>query len=73
MEDNLKVISHRCDGSLKEEMSIRYCVEFRGNESNWWLLQSAYIESWNGMRLNFITKIKHCPYCGISLKGVRNG
>lgn len=54
--------SHRCDGSLRRYMSIRWIPK----DGKWWLIDPE--PCWDGdfskYWMNKITPIRYCPYCG---------
>lgn len=70
-------ITHRCEGSLKNEVSIRYTKEFQDiNYSSdyiaWRLFKATEFEDGYGeMYLKHISEIKFCPFCGKELKDVQ--
>ena len=67
-----KLLTHRCEGSLKNEVSIRYTNEY-GNfnilyDYEAWRLFKLETDSDYGVKyLSHISEIKFCPFCGEKL------
>ena len=66
--DNMK--THRCDKSLENEISIRFCKQY----PNSWNIKND-VECWRLYKyelfekcFNYISKIDYCPFCGELLK-----
>ena len=63
--------THRCEGSLKRNISIRYCEGIIGHEKQWRLLELVY--DYNSPfdpfapDLNEVCTINYCPFCGEKL------
>lgn len=70
--------THRCEGSLKNELSIRYCKSHEGWNINkndyiaWRLFENAYDYDYDSHYQSHIAEIKYCPFCGKKLKGEMN-
>lgn len=65
--------THRCEGSLEHEVSIRYCEKYQDLYSKndfeaWRLFENAYDWDYDSHYPNHIAKIKYCPFCGIRLE-----
>ena len=64
--------THRCDGSLANKVSIRYCKRFKNLDSPYdyeaWRLYKYKDEGWGNGWLDYISKINYCPYCGKELQ-----
>lgn len=67
-----KTISHRCEKSLKNKMSIRYYDPYPNYPSlsnkAWWLFQQKYDFEYDCINLVRISPIEYCPYCGEKLE-----
>lgn len=66
--------THRCKGSLKSELSIRYCKQYKnwdiqGDYETWRLSKAEYDSEYGVKYLSNVTEIKYCPFCGEELKG----
>lgn len=59
------MLTHRCEGSLKNNCSIRH------NTEGWWLLvQDCDIDyDWIGLRI--AAPIRYCPFCGELLEDIQ--
>ena len=69
--------THRCEGSLKNEVSIRYTKQYRYINALYdyeaWRLFKLRIDSeYDSKYLSHISEIKFCPYCGKELEGVKD-
>ena len=64
--------THRCEGSLQAEASIRYgdpnFLISKVEDNNWWL--GYLFDDWeySVKYIYYIFKIKHCPFCGQKLE-----
>ena len=65
--------THRCEGLLKQYMSLHYCKPYSNLYQNyqWWLLRAEEnFDCWDEWYLQPICFIEHCPFCGIKLNEV---
>ena len=65
--------THRCDGSLKNEISIRYAKKYenwnyKDDYVAWRLFHLEHDSEWENEYLSHVTEIKYCPFCGEKLK-----
>lgn len=65
--------THRCEGSLKNEVSIRYCRgyehwDIKGDYKTWRLFENAYDYDYGSHYQHDIAVINYCPFCGIELE-----
>lgn len=63
--------THRCEKSIKEGVSIRFCDPFDiiiQEEPSWWLLRHEHDFDYNSHYLRPLSKIGFCPYCGKKLE-----
>lgn len=67
--------THRCEGSLKAKVSIKYCrfmddynLEEDFNKLTWRLYQYIFNYDWDRYHKNHVGEIKFCPYCGEKLE-----
>lgn len=70
-----KMITHRCEGSLKHGVSIRYAKAFKHisqdeDYKTWRLFQLEYDEYFDNHYLKHIAPINICPFCGEDLREV---
>ena len=68
--------THRCEGSLKNKVSIRYSKQYRHINALYdyeaWRLFKLRIDSeYDSKYLSHISEIKFCPYCGKKLEEVK--
>ena len=61
--------THRCDKSLENEISIRFCKKYtnlniESDFERWRLYKYELFEN----SLKYISDINYCPYCGKLLK-----
>lgn len=68
-------ITHRCEGSLKNEISIRFTNEYGSLKisddfKTWRLFQLEIDDDYGSMYLSHVSEIKFCPFCGKELKDV---
>lgn len=66
-------ITHRCEGSLKNEISIRFTKQFNSLEISddlvtWRLFKPEIDYDYGSMYLSHVSEIKFCPFCGKELK-----
>ena len=70
----MKYLTHRCGGSLTNEVSIRYCKQFKNldypGDYEAWRLYKYKDEGWGNGWLDYVSEIHFCPYCGKELKEV---
>ena len=69
-------ITHRCEGSLKNEMSIRFTTQYNSLEISddfvtWRLFRLETDYDYNSTYLSHVSEIKFCPFCGKELKDIR--
>lgn len=68
-----KIKTHRCEESLKRELSIRYTKEFNSglkvpsDTFAWRLFKPTFDFNYDSVYLEHITKIDYCPCCGEKL------
>ena len=72
-----QIRTHRCEGSLKNEVSIRYTKQYRYINALYdyeaWRLFKLRIDSeYDSKYLSHISEIKFCPYCGKELEEVKD-
>lgn len=65
--------NHRCEGSLKNEISINYSIKYKNvyDENDyeaWRLFQNKYDWDYDSHYQFHIAEIKYCPFCGIKLE-----
>lgn len=70
-----KEITHRCEGSLANEMSIRYSkqhtmLNISSDYKTWRLFKLTMSDDYNSYYLSHISPIEFCPFCGKRLKPV---
>lgn len=70
------MITHRCEGSLKHGVSIRFTNKFgtwkiKGDYETWRMFKATQCVDYvyDGYYLQHITEITYCPFCGERLKG----
>lgn len=56
-------LTHRCSGSIDNEMSIHYCSQYNRSPM-WWLMEAEYDYDWQTWYMHPIIPIKYCPFCG---------
>lgn len=65
-------ITHRCKGSLKNEVSIRFTNEYGSLEISddfeTWRLFKPTDSDYGSTFLSHVSEIKFCPFCGKELK-----
>ena len=66
------MITHRCNDSLKNQVSIRYDYEFLSikvpnDYKQWRLFKLEEDVNYDTKHLNHISEIIYCPYCGVKL------
>lgn len=64
--------THRCKGSLKAEVSIRYDYKYtnlrlKDDYKHWRLFKSTLDNEWNKYLLH-VAEIEYCPFCGKKLE-----
>lgn len=70
----MKYLTHRCGGSLANEVSIRYCKQFPDWDISydyeaWRLLECVEDDEFIGnYYMHHVSEIHFCPYCGKELK-----
>lgn len=63
--------THRCKGSLKEGVSIRYENPYFPLDKKlpqWWLEKAERDYEWDSYFVQVLMPIKYCPFCGEELK-----
>ena len=65
--------THRCDGSLKNKVSIRYTKQYRYindlcDYEAWRLFKLQIDSEYDTKYLSHVSEIKFCPYCGKELE-----
>ena len=68
--------THRCEGSLKNKVSIRYTKQYRHinalyDYEAWRLFELRIDFEYDSKYLSPISQIKFCPYCGKELEEVK--
>lgn len=68
--------THRCEGSLKNKVSIRYTKQYRHinalyDYEAWRLFELRIDFEYDSKYLSHISEIKFCPYCGKELEEVK--
>jgi hypothetical protein len=62
------MITHRCEGSLKHNCSIRNEKPNKYyQEDGWWLYMRDVDYDWNWTGLRAVRHIDFCPWCGVKL------
>ena len=61
--------THRCENSLKNYMSVHYCMPYPNLYQNyqWWLIKAEEDFDWSCWYSHPICPIQYCPFCGIKL------
>lgn len=65
--------THRCEGSLKAKVSIRFSKAFPGwnfgggDYEAWRLFHLEYDSEYDTKYLSHVSKIDYCPFCGEKL------
>ncbi len=69
------MITHRCMGSLKARVSIRYEKgwNFKDGRDAWWMYQPLYDYEWDTTVLTTVAEIRFCPFCGQKLEEPKEG
>lgn len=63
--------THRCEGSLKHNCSIRYNHKtWIENAEGWWLLILDFDLDYDWIGLSKVTPIDYCPFCGSLLENI---
>ena len=65
--------THRCEESIKQEVSIRYSKQFEllniANDYECWrLFKHTHNWDYNSHHLNHVAEISNCPFCGMELR-----
>ena len=65
--------THRCEGSLANEVSSRYCkkfsiIDYPGDYEAWRLFKLQIDSEYDTKYLSHVSEIKFCPYCGKELE-----
>lgn len=71
--NNDKLLAHRCKGSLKANVSIRYgysseFMRLQGDIKAWRLFCYEYDYDYMSMNSHHVSEISYCPYCGEKLE-----
>lgn len=66
------MLTHRCKGSLKHGVSIRFCNQYNfikvsEDYEAWRLFILAIDDDFDTKYLNHIGEINYCPFCGKEL------
>lgn len=71
LKNDEKIITHKCEKSLQNKMSIRYYDPYPNYPSlsnkTWWLCKQEYDFEWDYTNLVPVSPIVYCPYCGDKL------
>ena len=67
------VKTHRCEGSLKNKVSIRYTNQYRNfntlyDYEAWRLFKLVVDSEYDSKYLSHVSEIEFCPFCGKKLK-----
>lgn len=65
--DDEVLITHRCKGSLKAGIAIRYGKDYF-NRNAWRIWAPMLDDEWITTRLESIAEIRFCPFCGQELE-----
>lgn len=63
--------THRCEGSLKNKVSIRYenpYFPLDKDVPHWWLEKAEKDYEWDSYFVQALMIIKYCPFCGERLE-----
>ncbi len=65
--------THRCEGSLKNKVSIRYTKKYRNfnalyDYEAWRLFKLEIDNEYDSKYLSHVSEIEFCPFCGKKLK-----
>ena len=64
--------THRCEGSLKARISIRYCdpykTRFTEYNPKWYIFYHWTDMEWDVEGISPNCVIQYCPFCGIKLE-----
>ena len=66
-KDGEVLITHRCKGSLKAGVSIRYGKDW-SNKNAWRIWYPMIDDEWTRTVLTSIAEIRFCPFCGQELE-----
>lgn len=65
-------MNHRCEGSLKAEVSIKYSTKYKlpvvGDTQAWRLFINKYDSDFDAYYPIHVSEIKFCPYCSKDLE-----
>lgn len=75
MRRDKQKITHRCKGSLRAGVSIRFGRKYKGftyagDYENWRLFMYLRDYDYDRIYEEYVTEITYCPFCGIKLKGL---
>ena len=67
-----KLLTHRCEGSLKHKLSIRFSKEFNNmtipyDFETWRLFELEIDADYDSKYLSHVSEINFCPFCGEKL------
>lgn len=62
------VITHRCEESLKADISIRYGEGWFDGQNAWRMWKPVMDSEWGTTALTPIARIHFCPFCGQELE-----
>ena len=67
------VKTHRCEGSLRNGVSIRYTTKFKNyndlyDYETWRLFKLVVDSEYDSKYLSHVSEIEFCPFCGKKLK-----
>ena len=62
------MITHRCEGSWKAGISIRYEKGWSGSHNAWQMWRPLTGRGWDATVLISIAEIHFCPFCGQKLE-----
>ena len=65
--------THRCEGSLRNGVSIRYTTKFKNyndlyDYEAWRLFKLVVDNEYDSKYLSHVSEIEFCPFCGKKLK-----
>lgn len=60
--------THRCKGSLKAGVSIRYGMGWYDKQNAWQMWEPVIDDEWITTVLTPVAEIRFCPFCGQKLE-----
>ena len=68
LNTSFQTITHRCNGSLKADISIRYVKGWFDRKDAWRMWKPMIDSEWSTTVLTPIAEIHFCPFCGQELE-----